>query len=133
MRREPHLFDSSAIITLIEKNKLDALLEGLTIDLSFYELGNSVWKQVNLYKTLSMDDAKVVLDAFMLVYNRMNKIQEVDPQSILTVASQEGITFYDAAYLQAAKDKKVTLVTDDKKLKQASSKYVNTVTSREVS
>jgi len=133
MRREPHLFDSSAIITLIEKNKLDALLEGWTIDLSFYELGNSVWKQVNLYKTLSMDDAKVVLDAFMLVYNRMNKIQEVDPQSILTVASQEGITFYDAAYLQAAKDKKVTLVTDDKKLKQASSKYVNTVTSREVS
>jgi len=133
MRREPHLFDSSAIITLIEKNKLDALLEGLTIDLSFYELGNSVWKQVNLYKTLSMDDAKVVLDAFMLVYNRMNKIQEVDPQSILMVASQEGITFYDAAYLQAAKDKKVTLVTDDKKLKQASSKYVNTVTSREVS
>jgi len=92
-----------------------------------------VWKQVNLYKTLSMDDAKVVLDAFMLVYNRMNKIQEVDPQSILMVASQEGITFYDAAYLQAAKDKKVTLVTDDKKLKQASSKYVNTVTSREVS
>jgi len=133
MRREPHLFDSSAIITLIEKNKLDALLEGWTIDLSFYELGNSVWKQVNLYKTLSMDDAKVVLDAFMLVYNRMNKIQEVDPQSILTVASQEGITFYDAAYLQAAKDKKVTLVTDDKKLKQVSSKYVNTVTSREVS
>jgi len=133
MRREPHLFDSSAIITLIEKNKLDALLEGLTIDLSFYELGNSVWKQVNLYKTLSMDDAKVVLDAFMLVYNRMNKIQEVDPQSILMVALQEGITFYDAAYLQAAKDKKITLVTDDKKLKQASSKYVNTVTSREVS
>lgn len=127
-----YLFDSSAIITLVGKNKLDELLAGWTIELAFYELGNAVWKQVHLYKTLSADDAKIVLDAFISVFNRMHRIQDVEPLSVLGVALKEGLTYYDASYLQAAVDKKMTLVTDDKKLRQVSDKYVNTITSLEL-
>jgi len=61
----------------------------------------------------------------------MHKIQEFEPLNILEIAVIKGLSYYDAAYLQAAMDKKMTLVTDDKKLKQVGSKYVNTVTSRE--
>jgi hypothetical protein len=39
-----YLFDSPAIIILVERNKLGKLLEGWTIDLAFYELGKAVWK-----------------------------------------------------------------------------------------
>ncbi|PSN83720.1 hypothetical protein B9P99_00865 [Candidatus Marsarchaeota G1 archaeon OSP_B] len=70
-----YLFDSSAIIALVERKKLDELLEGYTIELAFYELGNAVWKQVHLYKTLSTDDAKITLDALISVFNKMHKIQ----------------------------------------------------------
>ena len=126
-----YLFDSPAIIILVERSKLDELVEGWTIDLAFYELGNAVWKQVNLYQTLSMDEAKIALDALLSVFDKMHKIQEFEPLNILEIAVTEGLSYYDAAYLQAAMDKKMTLVTDDKKLKQVGDKYVNTVTSRE--
>jgi predicted nucleic acid-binding protein len=127
----PCLFDSSSIITLVERKKLDELLEGWTIDLAFYELGNAVWKQVHLYKTINTDDAKIVLDAFVSVFKKMRKVQEADPFNILRVATEEGLTYYDAAYLQAATVKHMTLVTDDSKLKKASTKYVKTATSHE--
>jgi len=126
-----YLFDSPAIIILVERSKLDELVEGWTIDLAFYELGNAVWKQVNLYQTLSMDEAKIALDALLSVFDKMHKIQEFEPLNILEIAVTEGLSYYDAAYLLAAMDKKMTLVTDDKKLKQVGDKYVNTVTSRE--
>jgi predicted nucleic acid-binding protein len=126
-----YLFDSSAIITLVESSKLDELLEGWTIDLAFYELGNAVWKQVHLYRTLSMDEAKIALDALVSVFDKMRKIQELEPLSTLVIAVTEGLSYHDAAYLQAAVDKKMILVTDDKTLRQVGGKYVNTVTSRE--
>jgi predicted nucleic acid-binding protein len=126
-----YLFDSSAIITLVESSKLDELLEGWTIDLAFYELGNAVWKQVHLYRTLSMDEAKIALDALVSVFDKMRKVQELEPLSTLVIAVTERLSYYDAAYLQAAADKKMILVTDDKTLRQVGGKYVNTVTSRE--
>ena len=127
-----YFFDSSAIIALVERNKPDELLDGWTIDLAFYELGNAVWKQVHLYNTLSIDDAKIALDALISVFKRMHRFQEIGPLSVLRVAAKEGLTYYDAAYLQAAADKKLPLVTDDKKLRRIGSKYVNTITSREL-
>lgn len=127
-----YLFDSSAIITVVERNEPEELFQGSTIDLASYELGNAVWKQVHLYKTLSLDDARIVFDALVSVFNKMHRVQGVEPLSVLAVAAKEGITYYDAAYLQAAADKKLILVTDNKKLKQAGSKYVDTITSREI-
>jgi len=126
-----YLFDSPAIIILVERSKLDELVEGWTIDLAFYELGKAVWKQVNLYQTLSVDEAKIALDALVFVFDKMHKIQEFEPLNILEIAVTEGFSYYDATYLLAAMDKKMTLITDDKKLKQVGDKYVNTVTSCE--
>ena len=42
---------------------------------------------------------------------------------------KEGLTYYDAAYLQAAMEKGMTLVTDDERLKKVGGKYVRAVTS----
>ena len=39
---EMNLYDSSAIINLCGETKIDKLLEGWTLNLAFYELGNAV-------------------------------------------------------------------------------------------
>jgi predicted nucleic acid-binding protein len=42
----------------------------------------------------------------------------------LRLAENEGLTFYDASYLQAAIDRGLTLVTEDTKLRRAAKKHV---------
>jgi len=125
----PFLFDSSAMIALCGRKELDELLQGWTVDLSFYELGNTVWKQVHLYRTLKMEEASLALDALISVFRKMKRVTEVDALKVLEVAEKEGLTYYDAAYLQAAVEKGMTLVTDDARLKEVGGKYVKAVTS----
>jgi predicted nucleic acid-binding protein len=123
------LFDSSAIIDLCGRRGADRLLEGWTIDLAFYEVGNAVWKQVYLHKTLTPDEGNTALDALTEVIKRIGKIPVDDSLDILRVAVEEGLTYYDAAYLHAAIKGGKTLVTNDEKLLTAAKKYVETLTS----
>ncbi len=45
---------------------------------------------------------------------------------------KEGLTYYDASYIQAAVDNGLTLVTDDEQLYKTDRKYVKTITSNEL-
>jgi len=45
-----NLLDPSAIINLCGKKKIDKLLEGWTLNLAFYELGNAIWKKFTYTK-----------------------------------------------------------------------------------
>jgi len=56
----------------------------------------------------------------------------MDLVSIMNVARNERTTFYDSAYIAAAKDRKLTLVTDDGRLSKAASKYVEVRDSSEL-
>ena len=49
------LFDSSAIINLCGERKIDPLLEGKTLSLAFYEVGNAVWRQVHVHKSIKRE------------------------------------------------------------------------------
>ncbi|MEM1545682.1 MAG: type II toxin-antitoxin system VapC family toxin [Candidatus Methanomethylicia archaeon] len=126
------LFDSSAIINICGRKRLDQLLEGWTLNLAFYELGNAVWKQVYLYRTLDLEKAKLVLNTLIEIFNKMRKINKENTIEILNHVVKNKITYYDAAYLQAAIDNNLILVTDDEKLYNISKKYVNVVTSDEL-
>lgn len=126
------LFDSSAIINLCGKRKIDQLLEGYTLNLAYYELGNAVWKQVYIYGKLNFEKAKLVLKTLIEIFNRMEKINEENAIEILDRAVKDGLTYYDAAYLQTAINKNLTLVTDDEKLYRISKKYINVTTSDEL-
>jgi hypothetical protein len=50
------LFDASAILNLSRNDRSAALLEGKTIDLAFYEVGNSIRRKVCVEKTLTMEE-----------------------------------------------------------------------------
>lgn len=126
------LFDSSAIIDLCSKRSADKLLEGWTLDLAFYEVGNAVWKQVYLFKTLTPDEGMTSLDAVTEVVKMIRKVPVDDFLETLRIAVEEGLTYYDATYLQAAIKNKKTLVTNDEKLRVAAKKYVKTMTGDEL-
>jgi len=128
-----NIFDSSSIINLCGEKKISKLIEGWTINLTFYELGNAVWKQVYAYKTIDENEANKLLDALMEVFMRLRKPEKENSLEILKIALKEGLTYYDAAYIQAAIENKLALVTDDKQLLEVGKKYVRVSTSDEIS
>jgi predicted nucleic acid-binding protein len=127
------IFDSSSIINLCGEKKISKLIEGWTINLTFYELGNAVWKQVYAYKTIDENEANKLLDALTEVFMRLRKPEKENSLEILKIALKDGLTYYDAAYIQAAIENKLTLVTDDKQLLEVGKKYVRVLTSDEIS
>ena len=127
-----HLFDSSSIINLCSERKIERLLEGCTLNLAFYELGNAVWKQVHLHKALTQKEGSEALAALTEVYGQMRELHVEDTSTILNIAVEEGLTYYDASYIHAAIKNDAVLVTDDRKLHTAARKYVETTTSEEL-
>ncbi|MEM2960923.1 MAG: type II toxin-antitoxin system VapC family toxin [Candidatus Bathyarchaeia archaeon] len=126
------LFDSSAIIVLCGEKKLDKLLDGWTINLAYYELGNAVWKQVNVYKKMTTSEARKVLDSIAEAFRRLKKPKDEDTLETLKIATEENLTFYDASYIQAATKKGFVLVTDDDKLLKIAKKYTEAITSQQL-
>ena len=129
---EMKLYDSSAIINLCGQKKIDKLLEGWTLNLVFYELGNAVWKQIHVHKTITTNEANAVLDPLIEIFRKLKKPETEDALEILKIAVKENLTYYDASYIHAAMENGLTLVTDDKQLYKTSQKYVKTTTSNEI-
>ena len=74
------------------------------------------------------------LDLFREVLSR-TKILMVDPDDLSKVAGiaiDEMMSFYDASYIIAAKDRDLTLVTEDTQLTKVASKHVRTMSSKEI-
>lgn len=126
------LFDASAIINLCGEKKLDKLLEGWTLNLAFYELGNSIWKQVYVYNAIDTDEACIILDSLTEVFLKLKKPKKENSLETLKIAVKEGLTFYDASYIQASLENGLTLVTDDKQLYRKSKKYIRVITTDEL-
>jgi len=126
------LFDPSSIINLCTERKIERLLDGCTLNLAPYELGNAIWKQAHLHKALTPEEGSEALAALTEVYDQMRELPVEDASSILTIAIEEGLTYYDASYIHATKKNEAVLVTDDRKLHTAARKYVETTTSEEL-
>ncbi|MGE5533713.1 MAG: type II toxin-antitoxin system VapC family toxin [Bacillota bacterium] len=124
MTVQQYLFDANAIFRLFREcpeKAIDMLMEGTTISLAYYELGNALWREAHLLKRISIEEAEKSLILVYAMLMRM-KIVEVDGEQgieILHTASKCNLTFYDSAYLIAAKKTIKILVTDDNKLAKA--------------
>jgi predicted nucleic acid-binding protein len=121
MTKPQPLFDSNAIYRLIREapdKALDALTDGATIYLAYYELGNALWRECRLLRRISIKEAEKSLD---LMYQMLACMQVVTLDSnkgneALDIAHKFNLTFYDSSYLVEAKENKRILVTDDGKL-----------------
>jgi predicted nucleic acid-binding protein len=118
------LFDANVIYRLIREQPdaaLDKLVEGSTIYLAYYELGNALWRESFLLKRISREEAQ---ESLGLMYDvlRLMEVASVGNEAgaaVLEVACRFSLTFYDSAYLAEAKQSNKILVTDDKKLAKA--------------
>ena len=138
MTNPPVLFDASSILNLVRELRQDApdkLLEGSTITLAYYEIGNALWKECFLLKRITNTEAENLLTAIFAIIAEMKATtpsQQDKGKTTLETAVKHKLTFYDAAYLTEAKNTKSTLVTDDKKLADTAKKtQTKTQTSKE--
>jgi len=124
MTEQQLLFDANAIYRLIREcpeKAMDKLMEGATISLVYYELGNALWREAHLLKRISIEEAEKSLSLMYAMIVRMH-VDEVDREQgieILQTAHKYNLTFYDSAYLVEAKKTSKILVTDDTKLAKA--------------
>lgn len=125
------LFDASAIINICSRGELEKL-EGYTSSLAIFEIGNAIWKQVYQRKRLNEDEGMKVLNVMKEVLESLEKLEMDEPQDVLKIAVENGITFYDSAYLYLAIKNDLSLVTDDEKLYRIAGKYVRVLRSRDL-
>jgi predicted nucleic acid-binding protein len=137
--KESPLFDACSIFTLVRELKGDApdiLLEGSTISLAFYEVGNALWRESYLLKRINPEKTEILLKTAYAILEQMDIItfdSQSQARDILNKACDLNLTFYDSAYLAQAYQSNKTLVTDDRKLSKAAEKCkIKTLTSQEI-
>jgi len=130
-----YILDSSAIAITIKrlKEKAVKVLDGKkTLDLSHYELGNMIWKECSLRGQIGREEALCEAEdlAKILKLTDMERIEsDEDFRGAMKIAIDLKLTFYDASYLQIAKSKSLTLVTEDKELSEKAKKAnIKTIT-----
>ena len=99
------------------------------IDLTIYEVGNSLWKLTFLSKTISLEDAVEVMEALDVLVKRglikAVSFNKLDPYRIIKLAVTEELSFYDSSYIVAAGKLNATLATEDRELRRKAKKYVD--------
>lgn len=111
------IFDASSIFVAVKNKRLKILKNAKTSQLAKYELGNAVWKEVYLHKTLNHNEGLELLQLLTKIIDKMD-LAEPNYTETLKTAFKYGITFYDAIYVQLAVENTDTLVTEDEKLKK---------------
>ncbi|MFB6200311.1 MAG: type II toxin-antitoxin system VapC family toxin [Candidatus Nanohaloarchaea archaeon] len=114
------IFDTSSLINLLTEGKIDPLLEEKILDLTLYETSNVLWKMHHIQEKIN----KKELHELLQLLNRLEKEMQVhspERTETMKIASEHGITFYDASYLSAAKNSE-TLITEDTALRKTAEK-----------
>ena len=125
-----YLLDASAFMLLIKnadvKSTVECLQDSLILDLTFYEVGNAVWKESILMKYLTPEEAERLGTMAQTVLAKINRIaSEIGAfQRILQIAQAEKLSYYDSSYIYFAKETELTLVSEDKDLRTKARKHV---------
>lgn len=135
-----YLLDPSAIAIILrrfQEKSVEALEGKITLDLARYELGNVILKECALEGSMSLDEAASKAEgiAKILEIMKSEKIESSkDFREVMNLATRLKLTFYAASYLHVAKNKGLTLTTEDVELGQKA-KHINikTVTVSELS
>ncbi len=124
------LYDASSIINLLKHGVTKVFAEGVTIELAVYEAVNALWKECYLLKRIKVETAQRFLELLEDIFETIDiySIKGFEGEAF-KISLNEDITFYDASYICVAVKNDLTLVTDDRKLRDVSSKYVRVLAS----
>jgi len=112
-----YLLDASAVYPLLlelGEKFVDYAHRFLVLDLTVYEVGNTLLKE---FKRGHISNLRAAAELFDEAFSYVNVVRDyVDIPEILELTINEDLTFYDAAYIYAARRLGVKLVTEDKDL-----------------
>lgn len=126
------LLDASSLILLMKtadiQTQLNYLQTSSILDLTFYEVGNAIWKDTCLTKFITKAESQTLQKSLQIVLAKTEKIiyDATTFQKIFKISEAENLSFYDSSYLFIAKEKGIILVTEDKKLRSKAEKHVET-------
>ncbi len=131
-----NLLDTSALLNIMIKkgSMAQKLFRSQSIlDLTTYEVGNAVWKLAHLQKKITSEQACKLLESFVSLRQNMRilGIDEIE-EEVKNFSITTGMTFYDSAYVIAAKRAGLVLVTDDKSLARIDVKHLTVMNSDEI-
>ena len=115
------IFDASSIYRAMEIDAVEKLANGKTLDLSMYELGNVVWKNVSR-KKISLEEGIELVNFLSEVLSLMDIINIGIKSNVLEIAAKNKLSYYDASYIYASILFTDILVSEDKKLLDAADK-----------
>jgi predicted nucleic acid-binding protein len=129
-----YLLEASSLFLLIrssrEERKLAIVNESRILDLTIFEIGNTLWKESELLKILAIEEVEKLVRTVVRTLAALESISlsRDDFAEVLGIARKEKLTFYDSSYLYIAKKNGLTLVSNDGKLFRAAKKYAETET-----
>ena len=124
-----YVFDTSSLMAVLldsESPDIDVLFDEHTIELTFYEVGNVLWKARYLQERIDADETQQLVGIVEDVRLELvvHELSELGTKAVLETAIECELTFYDAAYLRCAETLAATLVTEDRELREAAGERV---------
>ncbi len=124
----PYLFDSSSLVYAVRLKRIHVLAGGYIQGLTVYEVLNALWRETYVLGKMSRKEAESLLDVFIRL---LSYLKTLDPRGleseVFKIAVETGLTVYDASYLALAHREKLTLVTEDVKLRNVASTMIRAV------
>jgi len=122
---DKYLFDASSLVYVLKLKHVPLIHDNYTQQLTIYEVLNAIWKEAYLTKNLTYEEAVNFIEVFKSALKYL-EILDVHPYEadILIKALELGITTYDASYIVLAQKNNLTLVTEDRKLREKAEKLV---------
>ena len=124
-----YVFDTSSLMAVVlddESPDIDVLFDEHTVELTFYEAGNVLWKAGQLQERIDADETQqlvgIVEDLRLELV--VHELAELGTNAVLETAIECDLTFYDAAYLRCAETVDATLVTEDRELRETAGERV---------
>jgi predicted nucleic acid-binding protein len=127
------LFDASSLVYAIKLKRISVLAGNYVQELTIYEMLNALWKETYILRRMSRKEAESLLDVFvqLLSYLKILDLRGLENE-VFKIAVENGLTAYDASYLTLARREKLTLVTEDVKLRNVASTMIRAVSLNEI-
>ena len=125
-----YVFDTSSLMAVLlddESPGIDVLFDEHTVELTFYEAGNVLWKAGHLQERIGADERPQLIEILedLRLELVVHGLAELGTNAVLATAIECDLTFYDAAYLRCSETLAATLVTEDRTLQDAGAELVS--------
>ena len=91
-----------AVLLDDESPEIDVLFDEHTVELTFYEAGNVLWKAEHLQGRIGADERAQLVEILedLRLELVVHELSELGTKAVLETAIECDLTFYDAAYLR---------------------------------